>query len=548
MKTIEELFKENPRRGQMLTKELFSKEQGISIDYSKTHLTEEDMRAWEEKLSNLDIIQRIEFMFAGEKINYTENRQVLHVKLRSKNVIDALSSGNVDVLDKEEKAIHKELLQMQRICTLFGENKLLGASGKPIKNVVGIGIGGSDLGPRLLTSALSTAPADKRFRYVSNVDAQEMDAATRDLALEETVFVVVSKTFTTQETLENAKLALSKMTQAYSSSEANHKQIVKAHFLAVTAAKAKAVEFGVAAENVLDMWDYVGGRYSLWSCVSLTSAMAMGFPAFVELLSGAACMDSHFLNASTRNNLPMFHAMVECKYINEYGFNNKCVVPYDYYMKLLPAYLQQCEMESNGKSCTKNGALLLTDDFVAGGVPAASQTASIIWGGLGTDVQHSYFQQLHQGTARILTEFLIPARPKVQAARASTEATGASSKAAATSTAHDVLVANCLAQSRALMLGKRDAPKDKFFSGNRPSITVMYSSLTPFTLGMLIALYEHKIFVQGQVWEINSYDQFGVELGKKLAKELLALIESSSSSLSLDSSTSSLLEWYRARR
>ncbi|KAI5190454.1 glucose-6-phosphate isomerase [Nematocida sp. AWRm77] len=551
-KTIGDLFAEDPQRKERLTREVEVNGKGIYVDYTKTHTTEEDILAWCSKLESMNMAERIHAMFRGEAINYTEKRKVLHVKLRSKNVVHALETETPQGLDVEEAAIYQELLQMKRICMLFQENKLLGASGKPVRNVVGIGIGGSDLGPRLLTSALSEGSSGKCFRYVSNVDAQEMDAATRDLVLEETVFVVVSKTFTTQETLENAKLAVQKVVQAYPPGT-NSKDVIQAHFLAVTAAKDKAVEFGVAKENILDMWDYVGGRYSLWSCVSLTSAMAMGFSAFLELLSGASVMDEHFLNMPPRDNLPMLHAMVECKYFNAYGFNNKCVVPYDYYLKLLPSYLQQCEMESNGKSCTKDGKLLLPSEFISSGVPSREQTAGIVWGGLGTDVQHSYFQLLHQGTARVLTEFLIPAMPKVCAPRVPTE--GASSSAGASeggSTAHDVLISNCLAQSRALMLGKSSAEKDRFFSGNRPSITVMYTSLCPFTLGMLISLYEHKIFIQGQVWNINSFDQFGVELGKALAKDILSLLETNAPSptvdSSLDASTSSLLEWYTKHR
>jgi len=545
MKKIQELFESDPERVKMLTKELSSIDGSITIDYSKTHVTKDDIDKWERHLESLKIADKIKSAFSGDRINYTENRRVLHTKLRSQSLIDALGDGAQEspngTLDKEELEILKEFKSMKTLCELFEKGEMKGASGKRIRNVIGIGIGGSDLGPRLLTVALSSSiSGEKTFRYVSNVDAQEMDSATRDLSLEETVFVIVSKTFTTQETLENARIALDRVFKCYPKG-IDTKDVVRSHFLAVTAAKDKAGEFGIAPENILDMWDYVGGRYSIWSCVSLTSALAIGFSSFLSMLSGASLMDSHFLNTPVRDNLPMVHAMVECKYFNELGVNNKCVVPYDHYLKLLPFYLQQCEMESNGKSCTKNGKILTENDFSESGVPAKSQTGSIIWGGVGTDVQHSYFQLLHQGTVRVLTEFLFPVHPLVQVQRSS-----AQSKAVTTS--HDVLVSNCLAQSRALMVGKEDAVPEKRFSGDRPSISVMYDRLSPFTLGMLIAMYEHKIFVQGVVWNINSFDQFGVELGKTLAKEILGVLESGEDASIFDSSTSSLLSKYIARR
>ncbi|KAI5185252.1 glucose-6-phosphate isomerase [Nematocida homosporus] len=539
MKQLGELMKDKERVSKLMR--LLRAEGGsLLVDYTKTHIEEGDIKSWEERLEGMQIGDRVKEMFSGQKINYTEDRPVLHVKLRSQNVIAAMQKESSQGLDPEEEAIAKELLSLKRIAESFTNGTMMGASGKPIKNVVNIGIGGSDLGPRLLTAALAplSNPKGSLFRYVSNVDAQEMHACTADLSLEETVFVIVSKTFTTQETLENARIALQKVIEAHPGKA--QQDVVRAHFLAVTAAKQKATAFGILEENILDMWDFVGGRYSLWSCVSLSSALAMGFPAFLEMLAGAAAMDNHFLNTPVRDNLPMFHAMVECKYFNEYGFNNKCVVPYDHYLKLLPAYLQQCEMESNGKSCTKDGSLLLPERFISSGVDTSKQTAPIVWGGVGTDVQHSYFQLLHQGTIRVLTEFLIPANPKISTTRASSEAKN--------STAHDVLIANCLAQSRALMLGRDNEDKNKYFTGNRPSITLIYDQLSPFTLGLLIALYEHKIFVQGLIWNINSYDQFGVELGKVLAKEILSQVEQQRSSPDFDPSTTALLQHYYSLR
>ncbi|KAI5130324.1 glucose-6-phosphate isomerase [Nematocida parisii] len=539
MKEIKSLFTDNARIAK-LVKIIESKNESILIDYSKTHIDDSDFKKWQEKLEKIDIEGKVKEMFSGKKINYTEDRQVLHVKLRSVNVIQAMRTGTTDGLEKEEREIVMELEKMQVICNNFENGSMKGASGKTIKNVIGIGIGGSDLGPRLLTSAIPPASANvgKQFRYVSNVDSQEIHAALMDISLEETVFVVVSKTFTTQETLENAKVAVSTLISSYPSGHTD-KEIIKSHFLAVSAAKDKAVSFGIEDCNVLDMWDYVGGRYSLWSCVGLTSAMSMGFAAFLELLQGASEIDTHFLNTPITENIPMLHAMVECKYINEYGYDNKCIVPYDYYMKLFPAYLQQCEMESNGKSVTKAGERLISEDFTEKG--PAMQTAPVIWGTVGTDSQHSYFQLLHQGTVRTLLEFLVPINPRVETERKNTEGSKRMS------TAHDVLVSNCLAQSRALMLGK-ETEGDRYFSGNRPSITIMYSHLTSHTLGMLIALYEHKIFVQGKVWDINSYDQFGVELGKVLAKEILAKVEKKQPASEFDPSTDVLLAHYQQKR
>lgn len=556
MKKIQELLRADPERVSKLVREIGGPQGTLLADYTKTHITEEDAKAWEDKLGKLEIYKKIGEMFGGKRINYTESRQVLHTILRSPAVIRALKKetgtgrpANTPGLSPEEQEALNELLKMKRICGEYREQKMLGASKKPIKNLVGIGIGGSDLGPRLLTASLGTirfsGPAGGRARYVSNVDAQEIERALDGLDLEETAFVIVSKTFTTQETLENAKIALARVLGAYGSSQPE-RTVVSSHFLAVTAAKGKAVEFGIEEANVLNMWDYVGGRYSLWSSVSLTSAMAMGFEAFTELLSGAAEMDRHFQDAPVPENIPMIHAMAECKYFNELGYNNKCIVVYDHYLRLLPSYLQQAEMESNGKSYSRSRGMLIADDFdpETSGAPD-KQTGAIIWGGVGTDSQHSYFQLLHQGTARVLAEFLVPVLPHFTAPRKNTEAESGQS------TAHDVLIANCLAQSRALMLGK-SVGEDRHFTGNRPSITIMYSKLDPFVLGMLLAMYEHKIFVQGIVWGINSYDQFGVELGKQLAKEILLKIEKQAEGAelenALDASSSRLLGHYQKHK
>lgn len=562
-RSLTEMFEASAGRAAAFTKALESEKGSVWVDYSKTHVAGEDVEAWACMMEKLEMKKKIEGLFSGEKINYTEGRAVLHTKLRSRKVLDAARSGAGAGLDEVEGAIVAELAKMRRMCEDFSSGALKGMTGRPIKNVVNIGIGGSDLGPRLLTSAMRPWRKEGKFRYVSNVDAQEIHERLSGLSVEETLFVVVSKTFTTQETLENARIALSWAKGEYekSGAQVDERSMVRAHFMAVSAAKGKAVEFGIDEANVLDMWDFVGGRYSLWSCVSLSSAMAMGFDAFLELLEGGLAMDEHFRKEPPASNLPMFHALVENRYINLCGFNNKCVVPYDHFLELLPAYLQQCEMESNGKASRKTGDLLIGDkrEFIAEGIKdPGKQTGAIIWGGVGTNVQHSYFQLLHQGTVRVLAEFLIALEPSYAHPRRNTEAGDPEDS----TTSHDVLFSNCLAQSRALMEGKEGEDNDRWFSGNRPSITVLYSKLCPFTLGMLVALYEHKIFVQGVVWEINSFDQFGVELGKVLAKEILCIIEKhhpqagaegpgekcARGESPLDQSTTALLQRYLERK
>jgi glucose-6-phosphate isomerase len=550
--TLKELFEKDGERAQAFTKKIEAEKGYVVVDYSKTHAIPEDICKWESHAAAINLKGRVEEMFRGEKINYTEDRAVLHTKLRSSKVINAFRKGANEGADREEEAVIRELRKMKRICDEFAGGLLKGASNKRIRNVVNIGIGGSDLGPRLLADALKGGRAQGLFFYISNVDAQEIHEVLKTLEAEETLFVVVSKTFATQETLENAKIALSWVRDKYARQQVGEDKMISCHFMGVSAAKDRAVSFGINEDNVLDMWDFVGGRYSLWGCVSLSSAMAMGFEAFLDFLEGGAAMDNHFRNEPLSSNIPMLHALIENKYINECGFNNKCVVPYDYFLQLLPAYLQQAEMESNGKSCTREGSLLIEDraSFISEGIKdPGKSTGAIVWGGVGTNVQHSYFQLLHQGTVQILAEFLVAAESTYAHKRKNTES------GEGESTSHDVLVANCLAQSRALMEGRESSERERHFTGNRPSITLLYSKLTPFVLGMLIALYEHKVFVQGVLWNINSYDQFGVELGKVLAKEILGIIEKHSGEgtcerekSTLDQSTSSLLCLYIRKR
>lgn len=561
--TLRELFAADRERGRTFCRELRSERGGLYVDYSKTHVQEEDLRKWGSKLEGLKLREKVEGMFAGEKTNYTEGRAVLHTKLRNRKVLHALQAEGAgdEGLDEIEKSVVQELRKMRTLCNGFGAGERKGFSGKTIRNVVNIGIGGSDLGPKLLTDALRPwAREGVCTRYVSNVDAQEIRERLRGLSVEETLFVIVSKTFTTQETLENARIALSWAEEKYGERGVavgdRQREMISQHFVAVSAAKTKAVAFGIQEDCVFDMWDFVGGRYSVWGCVGLSSALTIGFDSYMDFLAGGMAMDEHFRSAPFEANIPIMHALVESKYINEYGFNNKCVVPYDYFLELLPTYLQQCEMESNGKTSTREGQLLIEESagFLRHGMQSpAQQTGAIIWGGVGTNVQHSYFQLLHQGSVRILAEFLIGLKPTYEHERSNTESKGEGGEGKSSS--HDVLFANCLAQSRALMEGRVGKDSDHCFVGNRPSITVVYEKLSPFVLGMLLAMYEHKIFVQGIVWNINSFDQFGVELGKVVAKELLASIEvvrmggksaeeADERMMGLDSSTRTLLGKY----
>ncbi|KAM0675259.1 glucose-6-phosphate isomerase [Gurleya vavrai] len=381
---------------------------------------------------------------------------------------------------------------MKELSDVFSKRKLLGANGKVIDTIVNIGIGGSDLGPKMVCQALRFYKMnDSKVYFVSNVDSTEILNVFSEINPDKTLFVVVSKTFTTQETLENAKFArelcMHKM-------KIDEKEVAKMHFIAISSNVEEVNKFGI--ETVFSMGDYVGGRYSLWSAAGVSICLYIGFENYLSMLEGASIMDEHFLNSEIPDNIPIMHAISELYYNNDLNYNNKCILPYDQYLEKLPSYLQQAEMESNGKSATRDNT-------------SQKNTGMIIWGEVGTNAQHSFFQLIHQGKREILCEFLVGLKPiKSGCPRREKH--------------HSILYANCVAQSEALMIGKEDKNLHKNFEGNKPSITITYTKLTPMVLGALLAMYEHKIFVQGFYWGINSYDQFGVELGKKLAKNILS--------------------------
>ncbi|KAF7684645.1 putative glucose-6-phosphate isomerase [Astathelohania contejeani] len=499
-------IEETVNRKEKFTKNINIGREFIYADYMKTHLEEDNLVSL---LKKIDYKDKIEEMFTGKEINFTENRKVLHVALRDKNVVGKLQGANI-VLEEPYLSIYNELQKIRKFTDKFLNSELIGVTGRPLRTVVNIGIGGSDLGPRMVCHALQSYKQDVEVHFISNVDPTDLNLVFEQINPEETLFIVVSKTFTTAETIANATHALSKCANLLKTAES---EITKNHFVAVSANTNEVKKFGI--ENIFTMWDFVGGRYSLWSSVGLIISLYIGFNNFLELLAGASVMDEHFRNDPIESNIPILHAVVELFYNNECGYNNKCVLPYDQYLLHLPAYLQQAEMESNGKSASREGKV-------------NQKTGMIIWGGIGTNSQHSFFQLLHQGTRKILAEFLLPLSPLAEDAFSKEH--------------HAMLVANCLAQSRALMIG-RPGPLERHFDGNKPSITLCYSKLTPEILGALIALYEHKIFIQGIFWNINSFDQFGVELGKHIALEIYDEIRGGVGNS--DNSTKEVIKFYR---
>ncbi|KAF9762558.1 putative glucose-6-phosphate isomerase [Nosema granulosis] len=499
---IKELFEKDKKRVERFSKTLKLNNEFIYFDFSKTHLVIDDFTDIYKKMEERDIPGKIIAMFEGEKINFTEGREVLHVYLRDKNVLDSIETGVERNLGRGKKLdIYNELHKMRDFVHQVHDGKFLGVTNKRIDTIVNIGIGGSDLGPRMVCESLRAyAEKNMKVHFISNIDATDTIEVFKKINPETTLFVVVSKTFTTLETIQNYQLALKYMEESLKKPRSD---ISKHHFVAVSSNIEEAKKHHI--ERIFAMWDYVGGRYSLWSPVGLIIALYLGFDNFLDMLRGASLVDEKFKSTQGSDNIEIFHAAVEIFY-SERSFNNKCLVPYDQYLEKFYLYLQQAEMESNGKQSD------------------IQDTGMIIWGGVGTNVQHSFFQLLHQGTRDILTEFIFPLRPLHDEKNY-----------------HNMVLSNCLAQSRALMTGKEGERNKDYFEGNRPSITIAYSQLTPSTLGALIAHYEHKIFIQGLYWRINSFDQFGVTLGKTIATQLLKDIEKGECK-SYDESTNTLLK------
>ncbi|MFW2438183.1 MAG: glucose-6-phosphate isomerase [Arenicellales bacterium] len=473
--------------------------QDLFLDYSKNRITEETMQLLVELAREGGIPEAIESMFQGEKINTTEGREVLHSALRSDvNKPYIIADGN-DVMPE----IRAELEKMKVFCNAIHSGQSTGYTGKPFTSAVNIGIGGSDLGPHMVVSALKHYKRDIDVYFVSNVDDADIAETLKRVDPETTLFIISSKTFTTWETLTNAKSAREWFLQSGAGQAALSK-----HFVAISSNIEDAIEFGIAEENIFEFWDWVGGRYSLWSAIGLSVALAVGFKKFSELLAGAHAMDVHFRKTPLEKNIPVILGLLGIWYNNFFDAHTQAIIPYDQYLEFLPPYLQQADMESNGKRVTKYGKNV---DY---------STGPILWGTTGTNGQHAYFQLLHQGTRLVPADFI--------AAVESLNNIGEH---------HRLLISNFLAQTEALVRGKTEAEAKisleesglseeeiekilphKVFPGNQPTNTLFYQKLTPYNLGALIAMYEHKIFVQGVIWELNSFDQWGVELGKNLAR------------------------------
>ena len=498
------------------------------VDYSKNRITEETLAKLQDLAKECDLAGAIKSMFSGEKINRTENRAVLHVALRNRSNTPILVDGK-DVMPQVNAVLEKMKTFSEAI--ISGEWK--GYTGKAITDVVNIGIGGSDLGPYMVTEALRPYKNHLNMHFVSNVDGTHIAEVLKKVNPETTLFLVASKTFTTQETMTNAHSARDWFLKA-----AGDEKHVAKHFAALST-NAKAVgEFGIDTANMFEFWDWVGGRYSLWSAIGLSIVLSIGFDNFVELLSGAHAMDKHFSTTPAEKNLPVLLALIGIWYNNFFGAETEAILPYDQYMHRFAAYFQQGNMESNGKYVDRNGNVV---DY---------QTGPIIWGEPGTNGQHAFYQLIHQGTKMVPCDFIAPAITHNPL-----------------SDHHQKLLSNFFAQTEALAFGKsrevveqeyRDQGKDpatldyvvpfKVFEGNRPTNSILLREITPFSLGALIALYEHKIFTQGVILNIFTFDQWGVELGKQLANRILPELKDDKEISSHDSSTNGLINRYKAWR
>ena len=500
----------------------------LLLDYSKNRITKETMQKLIALADSVDMSGWIERMFSGEAINNTEGRAVLHTALRNRSNTPVMVDGK-DVMP----AVNAVLDQMKQFCNQVHSGEWLGFSGKKITDIVNVGIGGSDLGPAMICDALEPYGIEGvGVHFVSNVDGTDLSTTLEKLDPETTLFVVASKTFTTQETLTNAESARSWFLKSGS------QQDVAKHFVAVSTNAEAVAEFGIDIDNMFEIWDWVGGRYSLWSAIGLPIALYIGFNNFERLLDGAHTMDNHFHNTPFKENIPVIMGMLGVWYVNFFDSQTQAIVPYDHSLARFPNHMQQLDMESNGKVTNRDGKRI------------SYKTGPVIWGTPGTNGQHAYFQLIHQGTQLIPVDFVLPVNshyPEVDH--------------------QSILLANGLAQSEALMKGKNAEEvraelvqegyegealeallPHKVFTGNRPSNTLIFARLSPEMLGKLVALYEHKVFVQGIIWNINSFDQWGVELGKQLAKAILPDLKAGAEISTHDSSTTSLIKLIRELR
>ncbi|WP_100636972.1 glucose-6-phosphate isomerase [Marinomonas sp. ef1] len=520
---MKSLFAADPKRAEKYT----TQAAGWTLDYAKNRADEKTLGLLTDLVKEAGLEKAIKGMFSGAHINNTEDRSVLHIALRASQAQDSLMVDGVNVLEE----VRSTLKQMEKFVAQLHSGEWKGYTGKRITDVISIGIGGSYLGPKVVAEALTPYEKDGiKVHFVANIDGSDITGKLKLVNPETTIFVISSKTFGTLETLSNANAA-----RDWFLSNGGSQSDVSKHFAAVSSNVKKAVDFGMAEENIFPMWDWVGGRYSLWSAIGLPVAIAVGMDNFYELLDGAHQMDEHFRTAPFEENLPVIMAALGVWYINFHNAQTHALIPYDHYLRAMPAHIQQLDMESNGKSTLLNGDGVETD------------TGPIIWGGAGTNGQHAYHQLLHQGTRLVPVDFIVPL--------ASHNPIGEH---------HAQLFANCLSQSQALMVGKtleqaqqelRDSgatdeqiatiAPHKVIPGNRPSNTLLTDKMTPATIGALIALYEHRTFVQGTIWGINSFDQWGVELGKVLGTDIYNRLVSDSDNSALDASTQALIKAFK---
>jgi glucose-6-phosphate isomerase len=515
---LRQLFADDPQRSERFTVGAV----GLYLDYSKNRITAETLRLLIQLAEECGLRKRIHAMFEGEPINSTEQRAVLHVALRAPQQARIMANG-IDVVPE----VHAVLDRMANFTNELCSGRWRGYTGKRIRNIVNIGIGGSDLGPVMAYEALRAySLRDMVFRFVSNVDGTDFREATRDISPDETLFIVCSKTFTTTETLANAHAARKWMLDEFGDARA-----VRKHFVAVSTNAEEVSDFGIDPANMFGFWDWVGGRYSMDSAIGLSTMIAVGPENFRSMLAGFHAMDEHFRTTPFDRNLPVIMGLLAVWYNNFFGSETLAVLPYEQYLKRFPAYLQQLSMESNGKQTTLDGSHV---DY---------QTSPIVWGEPGTNGQHSFYQMIHQGTRLIPCDFI-----------------GFCQTLNPLGNHHDLLMANLFAQTEALAFGKTSEEvksegtpgwlcAHRSFPGNRPTTTILAERLTPYTLGTLVALYEHSVFTQGAIWNIDSFDQWGVELGKELARRIVKELEPSQNlDLKHDSSTNALIRHYVGRR
>jgi glucose-6-phosphate isomerase len=521
---LRELFAGDPRRFETLSLTL----DDLVFDYSKHRVTTETMQLLSALAEQAKLPEMIDRMFSGERINITENRPVLHVALRNRsNRPIAVDGGDV------MPAVREVLAKMRRFTDSVRSGEWKGYTGKPITDIVNIGIGGSDLGPVMVTEALRPYWHDRlRVHFVSNIDGTHLAEALKRVSPESVLFTVASKTFTTQETITNATSARNWLLD-----QLRDRAAVARHFVALSTNERELSAFGIDPANMFEFWDWVGGRYSLWSAIGLPIALVIGMDAFDELLAGAHDADEHFRTAPLARNIPAVMGLLGVWYTNFFGAETHAILPYDQYLHRFAAYFQQGDMESNGKGVDRSGQRVT--DYTTG---------PVIWGEPGTNGQHAFYQLIHQGPRLIPCDFIAPVISKNPLGRH-----------------HDILLASFFAQTEALMKGKmsdevraelaragitdrEDLVAHRTFTGNRPTSSLLVDEITPRTLGRLIALYEHKIFVQGVIWNINSFDQWGVELGKQLASAILPELEGDAEVTTHDSSTNSLINHYKRRR